>query len=190
MPTIRQLRMLKRPGSCQPSGTRRKEMIQVIGSVRPNGGEKVPHMSEYDADILDWSEHQAALLRRRAEGALVNDAELDWLNIAEEIEDVGSNRLHAVESLLVQALRHMLKAEAWPDSRDAPVWRADAIDFRRQAKRRFVPSMLRKIDLDDLYADARAALPETMDGQLPLAVPETCPVTLEALLGDGMDLNG
>lgn len=37
---------------------------------------------------------------------------------------MGSSRLHAVESLLVQALRHMLKAEAWPLSRDAPVWRA------------------------------------------------------------------
>ena len=114
-------------------------------------------MSEYDADILVWSEHQAALLRRRAAGELINEAELDWLNIAEEIEDVGSNRLHAVESLLVQALRHMLKADAWPDYRDAPIWRADAIDFRRQARRRFVPSMRRKIDLADLYADARAA---------------------------------
>ncbi len=65
-------------------------------------------MSEYDSDILIWSEHQAALLRRRAAGELINDAELDWPNIAEEIEDVGSSRLHAVESLLVQILRRVL----------------------------------------------------------------------------------
>lgn len=77
-------------------------------------------MSDYDTDILTWSERQAALLRRRAAGELINEADLDWSNIAEEIEDVGSNRLHAVESLLVQALRHMLKAEAWPLSRDVP----------------------------------------------------------------------
>jgi len=147
-------------------------------------------MSEYDADILVWSEHQAALLRRRAAGELINDAELDWLNIAEEIEDVGSNRVHAVESLLVQGLRHMLKAKAWPDFRDVPVWRADAIDFRRRARRRFVPSMRRKIDLAGLYGDARAALPETLDGQMPLPVPETCPVTLDALLGDAPLLDG
>jgi hypothetical protein len=141
-------------------------------------------MSQYEADIVQWSEHQAALLRRRAAGDLVNDAELDWSNIAEEIEDVGSNRLHAVESLLVQALRHMLKAEAWPLSIDAPSWRADAIDFRRQARRRFVPSMLRKIDLAGLYADALAALPEKIDGQGPLPVPDICPVTLDELLGE------
>src|ERR1700733_4195477 len=102
-------------------------------------------MSDYDTDILIWSEHQADLLRRRAAGELVNEAELDWSNIAEEIEDVGSNRLHAVESLLVQALRHLLKAEAWPLSRDAPSWRADALDFRRQARDAFAPSMRQKI---------------------------------------------
>jgi hypothetical protein len=139
----------------------------------------------YDDDIVLWSERQAALLRRRAAGELVNENEIDWRNVAEEIEDVGSERLHAVESLLVQALRHMLKAEAWPSSRDAPNWRADAVDFRQQARRRFVPSMRRKIDISSLYADALAALPETVDGQPPLPVPDACPVTLEDLLSDG-----
>jgi Domain of unknown function DUF29 len=141
-------------------------------------------MSDYDTDILTWSERQAALLRRRAAGELINEADLDWSNIAEEIEDVGSNRLHAVESLLVQALRHMLKAEAWPLWRDAPTWRADAIDFRRQARRRFVPSMRQKIDVIELYADALAAMPEAVDGVPPLPVPTECPVTLDELLAD------
>src|SRR4051812_41900571 len=141
-------------------------------------------MSDYDTDILTWSERQAALLRRRAASELINEADLDWTNIAEEIEDVGSNRLHAVESLLVQALRRMLKAEAWPLSRDAPTWRADAIDFRRQARRRFVPSMRQKIDIADLYADALAALPETIDGVPPLPVPTECPVTLDEMLAE------
>jgi Domain of unknown function DUF29 len=138
----------------------------------------------YDTDILIWSERQGELLRRRAAGELVNDAEMDWLNIAEEIEDVGSNRLHAVESLLVQALRHMLKANAWPLFRDAPSWRADAIDFRRQARRRFVSSMRQKIDIAGLYADALAAMPETIDGQPPLPMPEVCTVTLDDLLSE------
>ena len=47
----------------------------------------------YDDDILLWSAHQAALLRRRAAGELVNDAEIDWTNVAEEIEDVGCSQL-------------------------------------------------------------------------------------------------
>jgi Domain of unknown function DUF29 len=139
-------------------------------------------MSDYDTDILLRSERQAGLLRCRAAGELVNDAELDWRNIAEEIEDVGSNRLHAVESLLTRALRHMLKAEGWPQSRDAPTWIADAIHFRRQARRRLVASMRHKIDVATLYADALAATPSTMDGQPPLPLPPTCPMTLNELL--------
>jgi hypothetical protein len=139
-------------------------------------------MNDYESDILIWSERQAKLLRRRAAGELVNDAEMDWPNIAEEIEDVGRSQLHSVESLLVQALRHMLKAEAWPLSRDAPTWRADAIDFRRQARRRFAPSMRQRLDVAGLYADALAAVPETIDGQPPLPVPDVCPVTLDELL--------
>lgn len=132
----------------------------------------------YETDILEWSEQQAELLRRRAAN------EIDWDNIAEEIEDVGRSEWHAVESLLGQSLRDMLKAAAWPQSRDAPSWRADAIDFRQQARRRFAPSMRGKIDVVALYADARRALPETVDGAAPLPVPPVCPATLDALLAD------
>jgi hypothetical protein len=39
-------------------------------------------MSDYDTDLLTWSERQAALLRRRAAGELMNDAEIDWANVA------------------------------------------------------------------------------------------------------------
>jgi hypothetical protein len=138
----------------------------------------------YDTDIVLWSEHQAELLRRRAGGELVNEAELDWTNIAEEIESVGSEQRHAVESLLMQALVHMLKAEAWPLSRDAPNWRADAIGFRAQAAIRFVPSMRQRINLAHIYRQARRAIPETMDDQAPLPVPDACPVTLDELLSE------
>lgn len=141
-------------------------------------------MSEYDTDILIWSEQQAALLRRRAAGELVNDADLDWPNIAEEIESVGNEQLHAVRSLLRQALIHMLKAEGWPLARDVPNWRADAVNFRIQAADRFSPSMRQRIDLPRIYQQAVRALPETMDDQGPLPVPAECPVTLDELLAD------
>jgi hypothetical protein len=137
----------------------------------------------YDADILEWSERQAELLRRRAAGELVNDASLDWPNIVEEIEDVGRSELRSCRSLLRQALRHMLKAESWPLSRDAPSWRADAIDFRHQAKDAFTPSMRQKIDVSSLYREALQALPETVDGQTPLPIQTEMP-TLDELLGE------
>ena len=84
-------------------------------------------MSEYDTDILMWSEHQAALLRRIAAGEPVNGSP-DWSNIIEEVGDVGLNSLRTCRSLLVQALLHMLKAEAWPTAREVSHWRAEARD--------------------------------------------------------------
>lgn len=140
-------------------------------------------MSEYDTDILLWSEHQAALLRRLAVGEHVNDR-VDWENVIDEVESVGNEQLFAVQSLLVQALIHELKAQAWPKLRDAPSWRAEAIRFRGDAARRFAPSMRQKIDIVKLYRQALRALPETMDGVPPLPVPETYPMTLAELLSD------
>jgi hypothetical protein len=141
-------------------------------------------MSDYDTDILVWSERQAALLRRRAAGELVNDAELDWPNIAEEVESVGSEQLHAVESLLLQALLHDLKSLAWPESRDVPHWRAESRLFRAQAANRFAPSMRQRLDLARIYRQALRALPESIDEQPPLPVPPLCTATLDELLGD------
>lgn len=139
----------------------------------------------YDTDILEWSERQAALLKRRAAGELVNNAALDWPNIAEEIESVGRSQLSAVRSLLTQALLHDLKAEAWPLVRDVPHWRAEARRFRGDAAEAFSPSMRQHLDVAKLYARALHNMPDSLDGQPPLPVPTTCPVTLDELLGDG-----
>ena len=137
----------------------------------------------YDDDILLWSERQGEILRRLATGEPVNERP-DWPNIIEEVESVGREQLHAVESLLFQALLHRLKAEGWPLARDAENWRADARSFRIQARRRFALSMRQKIELAGIYADALKALPQEMDGQPPQPLVPSCPVTLDQLLGD------
>jgi hypothetical protein len=131
-------------------------------------------MSEYDADILTWSEHQASLLRRVAAGEPPNE-QPDWPNIVEEIESVGRSELAAVKSLLVQALAHMLKAEAWPLSRDVPHWRAEARGFRADAADRFAPSMRQSIDMAALYRRALQRLPSTIDGHAAASGPAGVP---------------
>ena len=44
--------------------------------------------------------------------------------------------------------------------------------------------MRQKIDVAGIYADALQALPNSMDGQAPLPVPQECPVTLDELLSE------
>ena len=138
-------------------------------------------MSEYDTDVLLWSEHQTKLLRRIAEGEPVNESP-DWPNIIEEVGDVGLSSLRVCRSLLVQALVHMLKAMAWPSSREVPHWAAEARRFRGDAADALSPSMRQRIDLAEVYRRALNAMPDMIDGQSPLPVPDVCPVTLDELL--------
>jgi hypothetical protein len=51
-------------------------------------------MSDYDLDFYAWTRRHGSLLRRLAAGERVNDADLDWPNIAEEIETLGRSESH------------------------------------------------------------------------------------------------
>ena len=69
----------------------------INGDVPANRGTtETQAMNDYDADVLLWSERQADLLRRLAAGERVND-QVDWENVIEEVESVGSEQLHSVE---------------------------------------------------------------------------------------------
>ena len=62
----------------------------------------------YDSDFFAWTEEQARLLRA---GEL---AEIDALNLAEEIESVGRSETDTVLSLLTNVLGHKLRLLGWP----------------------------------------------------------------------------
>lgn len=136
----------------------------------------------YDEDVLEWSEQQARLLRLHAEGRPGSEPP-DWTNIIEEVESVGRSQLSAVRSLLIQAIAHDLKAEAWPQSREVPGWRAEARRFRLDAAEAYTPSMRQRIDVGDLYRKAISILPDTIDDQPQGPVPEATLLTLDELLG-------
>lgn len=127
-------------------------------------------VADYDADILLWSERQAALLRDLKARARNLPNELDLENVAEEIESVGRSELHAVESFLQLVLIHVLKAAANPDPRLVAKWRSEADRFNTDAVRRLAPSMLGRIDLNAVWADAmrQAALDLSVYGDHPV----------------------
>jgi hypothetical protein len=142
----------------------------------------------YERDVLAWSQHQADLLRRLGRGERVND--VDWTNVAEEIEDVGLSELHSVESDLNLVIVHLLKLQAWPDSTAADHWLTEIVVFQRNARRRFTPSMRQRIDLGALYADALDSLRAgDRRNNTPRPWPDANKLTLDQLLnGDTDDL--
>lgn len=141
----------------------------------------------YDTDIVAWSEHQAARLRRVAAGERVND--LDWPHIIEEIEDLGRSELNAVQSLLGQALIHALKLVGWPGHEAAPHWQQACGLFLFQARRRAQPSMAGRLDLADLYEEALLLVRGLDMGRPAGPLPETLPLTAAELLDRRFDAN-
>ena len=111
----------------------------------------------YHEDIVLWSERQGDLLRRRAAGELVNDAELDWPNIAEEIESVGRAEQDQLTNRLAILLAHLLKWRFQPDRRGNS-WRLTILEQRRRAGRLVSrsPSLRPRLDpiLNEAYGDA------------------------------------
>ena len=90
--------------------------------------------------------------------------------------------LNYTESLLTQALRHRLKIMAWPNSSEVPHWQEETTLFQMGAARAFQGSMRQRFDLALIYRRARHRFPKQIDGQPPLPLPETCPVTLDELM--------
>ncbi len=142
----------------------------------------------YEVDALAWGELQASLLSRLAAGERVNEA-IDWSNVIEEIRDVGLSELHACESLLTQAMLHLLKLHASSGNPAAPHWRGETAAFLSGVRRRFSPSMRQRIDIDELYADAIHQVPSSFDDATELRpLPERCPFTLIELVAKQPDI--
>ena len=115
----------------------------------------MPDSSLYDEDVYAWSEQQAAVLRRlAARGELPN--ELDWINVAEEIEDVGSSQRHAVESYLESIFVHLLLIWGEPYAPPVDHWMDEILTWRSNTKRRATKTMMARIDLDAIWTDAVA----------------------------------
>ena len=98
----------------------------------------------YDHDFYAWTRAQAEALRARRSGQNA----LDYDNLAEEIEDVGSEVLHACESGVECIIEHLLKIEFIGTPNDLPHWRGELRVFRRDLNRRITPTIRNELRLE------------------------------------------
>jgi hypothetical protein len=130
----------------------------------------------YEADIAAWAEQQADALRRRAAN------EVDWENVAEEIQDVARRDRDRIYGALVTAITHLLKWQFQPDMRSG-AWRSTVVRARdRIAKLAKDSPSLRNYPatiLAEAYQPARRAA-EAETGLV--GIPEACPWTIDQVL--------
>jgi hypothetical protein len=138
----------------------------------------------YDRDYYTWTQEQARALREH------RIEEVDWSNVAEEIEDLGKREKHALRSQLVRLLGHLLKygyAREVMWANNSRGWELSIRGARREALmyldenpglRPHVPQIFRSA-----YLSARLEVMKAL--RLPdSAIPETAPWTLEEIIDD------
>lgn len=135
---------------------------------------------KYNQDLYAWFKYNAHLLRQ---GQLT---EIDRLNLAEELDDMGISQLRALESRLTILLAHLLKWQFQPQ-RQPSSWRYTIIEQRKQVKKILKRSPSLKCDFKETLLDAydsarRFSASETL---LELEIfPEQCLFSIEQVLDD------
>jgi hypothetical protein len=134
----------------------------------------------YDTDVLRWSERQAALLRRRAAGELINEAELDWPHVAEEIEALGKSERAALASHIAIVIEHLAKLEASPAREPRTGWQETILRARADIDEILTSSPSLRPTLDAVVARQHGRARRLVAGVLALHG-ETPRVPLDAI---------
>lgn len=139
----------------------------------------------YERDFHAWARGQARQLRE-IEASRPN-LPLDFTHLIEEVEDLARRDVRAAKSHLRRLLLHLLKLQYSPADRPRRQWLNTVDDARREAEDALSPSVLAIVTplLAQLFAEARiAAWRDLHDADGPesaLALPETCPYSLDQL---------
>ena len=134
--------------------------------------------ARYDRDLYTWAVEQAALLRA---GKIT---EVDALNIAEELDDVGNEQYDKLESALRIILLHLLKWDHQPERRSRS-WQA-SIKVQRNHVRKVLrknPGLKPLVEeaVREAYADARLEGAGEIDRD-ESAFPEQCPYPMGVIM--------
>lgn len=145
--------------------------MSTLSKERKPADDPTPSRTEYRQDVHAWALEQIELLKAG------RFAEIDALNIAEELGDVAGREYDKLESALAIILLHMLKWEHQPERRSRS-WQNSIAEHRNRVQRqlRKHPSLKARIleALEDGYEDARGrCLTET--GIEDYTLPWSCP---------------
>lgn len=114
--------------------------------------ESLTYSSLYDQDFMLWIENTVQLLKTH------RLTELDLENLIDEVEDMGRNQKHALESNLTILLMHLLKWQ-YQSVKRSNSWKFTIREHRQRLQKAFrdSPSLKRYCDqvFHDCYQDAR-----------------------------------
>lgn len=130
----------------------------------------------HDNDFYAWTQEQAHLLKT---GQL---HQIDWQNIAEEIEDMGRSEKRQLESRLEVLIMHLLKWQFQPSLRSRS-WQLTIKEQRLRLEKLLQENPSLQSNLSEVIEKVYplAALSAERETGLSL-FPETCPYNLTEIL--------
>jgi hypothetical protein len=136
----------------------------------------------YDADFIGWLDHQAKLLRTH------NHDELDYDNLAEEVEAMSRSQRRELKNRYTVLLMHLLKWQYQPDYR-CTSWRSTIFQQRLKLKRliRDMPSIKNEFNEPEWQIDAWDDAVTEASAETSIFkenFPKTCIWTVDQVLSD------
>jgi hypothetical protein len=132
----------------------------------------------YEIDDFLWLEETIKLLKDK------HFYQLDLENLIEELEDLGSEKKHRVESLLEQVIRHFLLLQFWTEEREynQAHWESEIVNFQNQLETYLNTSLRNYLEenLSKIYAKALRYVKKKT--QNTVIFPDECPYSLQNLL--------
>jgi Domain of unknown function DUF29 len=135
----------------------------------------------YDKDTYTWAMQQADALRRRSAN------EVDWDNVAEEVESLGKSQISELRSRYAVLLLHLLKWLFQPEKRSRS-WETTIRVQRRAIAEHLDENPGLKSRRDEILGRAYFEARLSASGETDLAL-ETFPETNPFTLADAMDEN-
>ena len=145
-----------------------------LGSLK----KEVRSAARYDADFHRWSEEQGRALRER------RTTDVDWENVAEEIESLGRSDKRSIESNLGVVLLHLLKWRYQNEKRKAG-WRSSIAEHRLRILKLINDSpSLQAYPAEVLAEEYSLARLKAADetGLTESGFPQACPFTIQQVL--------
>ena len=134
----------------------------------------------YEQDYLAWLEETAKQLRQRQTDVL------DWEHLGEEIEALGNEQRHKVDSYLLKLLIHLLLYQYWPEERErcARGWQDEIGNFRVELELLLESKTLYNYFLTRIAVIYPKAVKRVRQkSELPAAIfAESCPYSPEQIL--------
>ncbi len=135
-------------------------------------------VSLYEQDYVEWLDVTLEQLQNR------DLKHLDWTNLIEEVEALGSEQRHKVESYLIQLLKHLLLYQYWESEKlyCAKYWLEEIDNFRNELEILLRSKTLSNYTfsiLETAYQRARRSAKIKSDLNI---FPVTCPYSMEQIL--------